>query len=83
MRVPLAFLVDSLPSIGVAAGILRDKIQSYAGRGIPVYGLMQTDGSIKVYTGAFDRPEQSSLAVSALRVAGLTPVLAYRTGRIP
>ncbi|HZK77733.1 MAG TPA: hypothetical protein VFC35_02410 [Gemmatimonadaceae bacterium] len=83
VRVPLAFLVDSVPSVGGTTALLRDKLQSYAGRGIPAYGLMQSDGTIKIYTGAFERPEQSSLAVSALRVAGLTPVLAYRTGRIP
>ncbi len=83
VRVPLALLVDSVPAAGGADALFRDKVQNYAGRGIPVYGLTQRDGSIKLYTGAFERPEQSSLAVSALRVAGLTPVLAYRTGRIP
>jgi hypothetical protein len=82
-RVPFAFLVDSVPAVAGVAAALRDKIQSYAGRGVQVYGLMQSDGSVKLYTGAFERPEQSSLALSALRVAGLAPVLAYRTGRIP
>ena len=82
-RVPFAFLVDSVPAVAGVTAMMRDKIQSYAGRGVAAYGLMQSDGSVKLYTGAFERPEQSSLALSALRVAGLAPVLAYRTGRIP
>lgn len=82
-RVPFAFLVDSVPAVAGVTAATRDKIQSYAGRGVAAYALMQEDGSAKLYTGAFERPEQSSLALSALRVAGLAPVLAYRTGRIP
>ena len=82
-RVPFAFLVDSVPAVAGVTAAVRDKIQSYAGRGVQVYGLTQSDGSVRLYTGAFERPEQSSLALSALRMAGLAPVLAYRTGRIP
>jgi len=82
VRVPLAFLVDSVPAQGGVAAQVRDKIQSFAVRGIAAYALIQRDGSARVYTGAFERPQQSSLAVSALRMAGMTPVLAYRTGRI-
>jgi len=82
-HVPLAFLVDSVPAQGGVAAVVRDKIQNYAGRGIAAYALTQRDGSARVYTGAFETPEQASLAVSALRVAGVNPVLAYRTGRYP
>ncbi len=82
-HVPLAFLVDSIPAQGGVAAAVRDKIQNFAGRGIVAYALTQRDGSALVYTGAFETPEQASLAVSALRVAGVTPVLAYRTGRFP
>ncbi|MEO5904243.1 MAG: hypothetical protein ABIQ55_09550, partial [Gemmatimonadaceae bacterium] len=82
-HVPLAFLVDSVPGQGGVASVIRDKIQNFAGRGIAAYALTQRDGSARLYTGAFETPEQASLAVSALRVAGLTPVLAYRIGRYP
>lgn len=82
-HVPLAFLVDSVPAQGGVAAAVRDKIQNFAGRGIAAYALTQRDGSARVYTGAFETPEQASLAVSALRVAGVNPVLAYRTGRFP
>jgi len=82
-HVPLAFLVDSVPAQGGVAALVRDKIQNYAGRGIAAYALTQRDGSARLYTGAFETPGQASLAVSALRGAGLNPVLAYRTGRFP
>lgn len=83
VRVPLAFLVDSVPSQGGVTAAVRDKIASLATRGVTAYALLQKDGGARLYTGAFERSDQSSLAASALRVAGLTPVLAYRTGRIP
>jgi hypothetical protein len=83
VRVPLAFLVDSVPSQGGVSAVVRDKIAALASRGVTAYALLQRDGGARLYTGAFERPDQSSLAASALRVAGLTPVLAYRTGRIP
>ncbi|HVF39723.1 MAG TPA: SPOR domain-containing protein [Gemmatimonadaceae bacterium] len=83
IRAPLALLVDSLPPQGGAAARAREKVQDYATRGVAVYALMQTDGAARFYAGAFENPDQSSLAATALRVAGVTPVLAYRTGRIP
>jgi hypothetical protein len=83
VRVPLAFLVDSVPSQGGVNAVVRDKIAALAARGVTAYALLQKDGGARLYTGAFEHSDQSSLAASALRVAGLTPVLAYRTGRIP
>jgi len=83
VRVPLAFLVDSVPSQGGVTQAVRDKIAALATRGVTAYALMQKDGGARLYTGAFEHSDQSSLAATALRVAGVTPVLAYRTGRIP
>jgi hypothetical protein len=83
VRVPLAFLLDSVPSQGGVTAVVRDKIAALAARGVTAYALLQKDGGARLYTGAFEHSDQSSLAASALRVAGLTPVLAYRTGRIP
>ncbi len=82
VRVPLAFLVDSVPSQGGVTAVVRDRIAALAARGITAYALLQKDGGARLYTGAFQHADQSSLAASALRVAGVTPVLAYRTGRI-
>ncbi len=82
VRAPLAFLVDSVPNQGGVSSQVREKIQAFAGRGIAAYALLQKDGGARLYTGAFERADQSSLAASALRVAGVTPLLVYRTGRI-
>ena len=82
VRVPLAMVLDSIaPQAGMGSRI-REKLQALAARDVKAYALMQDDGSARVYAGAFERPEQSSLAATALRVAGLIPVLEYRTGRL-
>ena len=83
IRAPFALRVDSVaPQAGMTARI-RERIRDLSERGVHAYALMQNDGSARIYAGAFGNPEQSSLAATALRVAGLTPVLEYRTGRLP
>lgn len=81
-RTPLALRIDSVPSQAAVASKSREKIRDYAARGLAIYALMQSDGSMLLYAGAFENPEQSTLAATALRVAGLVPVLEYRTGRV-
>jgi len=81
VRAPLALRVDSVPAEGAILSKSREKVQGFAARGLAVYALMQSDGSARLYAGAFESPAQSSLAATALRVAGVTPVLEYRTGR--
>ncbi|HUQ18410.1 MAG TPA: SPOR domain-containing protein [Gemmatimonadaceae bacterium] len=82
VRTPLALRVDSVPSQAAVTQRTRAKIDSFTARGVAVYALTQRDGSARLYAGAFERPEQASLAATALRVAGLTPILEYRTGRV-
>jgi len=82
VRTPFALLVDSVPAQEAVSSKAQEKIQALAARGVAVYALSQRDGSARLYAGAFETPEQSSLAATALRVAGLTPVLEYRTGRV-
>jgi hypothetical protein len=75
---PLAFLVDSaLPPREVTPRLTR-----YAARGLPIYGLRQLNGTVRLYFGAYANPEQASLAVPQLRAAGIRPLLVYRTGRV-
>ncbi len=81
-RTPFALLVDSVPAQAAVTATAREKVQGFAARGLAVYALTQPDGSVRLYAGAFERPDQSSLAATALRVAGLAPVLVYRTGRV-
>jgi hypothetical protein len=83
VRAPFALMVDSIPAQAGMRARVREKIRDLTSRGVHAYALMQDDGSARVYAGAFDEPDQSSLAATALRVAGLTPVLEYRKGRIP
>jgi sporulation related protein len=80
-RAPLALRVDSVPAQGGVFARAREKVRGYSSKGLAVYALMQEDGSARLYSGAFASPSQTSLAATALRVAGLTPVLEYRTGR--
>lgn len=83
VRAPFALLVDSVPAQAGMTARVRERIRDLSEREVHAYALMQSDGSARIYAGAFGNPEQSSLAATALRVAGLTPVLEYRTGRLP
>jgi hypothetical protein len=78
VRTPYALLLDS-----AEAGRTQLLVQKYAGTPHPVYVLVQPDGSLKLYAGAFERPEDSAALLMALRSAQLNPVLVYRTGRTP
>jgi cell division septation protein DedD len=82
VRTPFALRVDSVPAQAAVSSKARELVQALAARGVAAYALSQRDGSARLYAGAFESPDQSSLAATALRVAGLTPVLEYRTGRI-
>lgn len=82
VRAPLAMLVDSIPAQAGMRSRIRERLQALAAKDVTAYALMQNDKSALIYVGAFQNPQQSTLAATALRVAGLTPVLAYRTGRM-
>lgn len=82
IRAPLAMLIDSIPNQAGMLSRTQEKIRELAARDVVAYALIQRDGSARIYAGAFEFPDQASLAATALRVAGLSPVLAYRTGRL-
>jgi hypothetical protein len=75
---PYAFLVDS----AVPAREATPRLARYAARGLPVYGLRQPNGTVRLYYGAYTNPEQAALAVPAVRAAGIRPLLVYRIGRV-
>jgi hypothetical protein len=83
LRAPLALVVDSVPTQGGIDDVVRAAVGKYRARGLPVYALMQNEGSARLYAGAFERPEQSAELTRTLRSVGLNPVLAYRIGRAP
>jgi hypothetical protein len=82
VRAPLALLIDSIPAQAGMTSRIREKIQSLAEKDVKAYALRQNDGSARIYSGAFVKPDESTLAATSLRVAGLTPLLVYKTGRM-
>jgi hypothetical protein len=78
IRAPLALLITTAPSETQAAPIIAD----FQSKKIPVYGLLQRDGSVRVYAGAFESPDEAALFKTALRTTkNIDATLAYRVGR--
>jgi len=75
---PYAFLVDT----NVAAADVGPRLARAAARALPIYALRQANGTVNFYFGAYESPQEASLAVPAARRAGLAPTLVYRTGRV-
>ena len=47
-----------------------------------MYGLLQRDGSVRIYAGAFENPDEAALLKSALKnTKNIDATLAYRVGR--
>lgn len=77
-RFPYALLVErDVPDSAVGSRVSR-----YQARGLPVYALLQNNGTARLYAGAFRSPEEATLLTETLRAAGLTTSLVYRTGRV-
>ncbi|MFN4771700.1 MAG: SPOR domain-containing protein [Gemmatimonas sp.] len=77
VSVPFAFRIESK----VTESLVPTRLAVLATRGIMAYALRQADGSATIYTGAFESPTQATALADSLRVAGVAPVLVYRTGR--
>lgn len=75
VRTPYALVIDSGPASAAAALLAK-----YASLRQPLYELTQPDGRVKLYGGAFERPEDSATLMATLRGARLAPTLVYRTG---
>lgn len=78
VRTPYALLLDS-----AQAGHTEQLVTQYRHAAQPVYALAQDDGSLRIYAGAFERPEDAASLMATLRAAKMSPVLVYRTGRAP
>jgi hypothetical protein len=76
VKLPYAFLVDSVPSAAVAG-----MVAGYADRGLPVYALRQENGTAWLLLGAYESLQQASLDIVPLRASSIPPVLVYRKGR--
>jgi hypothetical protein len=78
IRAPLALQLASAPSSTEAAAVIAD----FQSRKVPVYGLLQRDGSIRIYSGAFETADEAALAKSALKsTKNIDATLVYRVGR--
>ena len=75
---PYALLVER----AVSDTAVGSKIYAYQSRGIPVYGLMQSDGTARLFAGAFKTPNEATLLFDALKASGVATTLVKRTGRV-
>ena len=77
-RFPYALLIErNVPDSAVGR-----RVSVYQARGLPVYALLQADGTARLFAGAFKSPEESTLLTEAMRAAGVTTSLVFRTGRV-
>jgi hypothetical protein len=77
IRVPFAFRLEQ----GLPVDSATTAIGRWRARGVRAYALRQTDGSVTLFTGAFQTPAQATLLADSLQGAGIPPTLVYRTGR--
>lgn len=78
VRAPLALQLATAPSQTEAAALIAD----YQSRRVPVYGLLQRDGSVRIYAGAFESADEATLFKSTLKdTKNIDATLAYRVGR--
>jgi len=77
-RFPYALLVErDVPDAAVAS-----RVSVYRTRGLPVYALLQADGTARLFAGAFKEPAEATLLYDALKTSGIQTSLVYRTGRV-
>ena len=74
---PLAFRLER----GLSSDTTPLALARWRRNGIPAYVLVQDDGKMTIFAGAFERLDQAALLVPALRAVSVEPDLAYRTGR--
>jgi hypothetical protein len=43
--------------------------------------MRQIDGTMRIYAGAFESPDQADRLARSLRAQGIDPVVVYRIGR--
>lgn len=70
----------------IQTGVARDQAafftHGYRLKGLPVYALLQSDGSVNLYAGAFDTVDAAQPLLYAFRANGDQPRVAYRLGRV-
>ena len=77
VRLPYAVLIQK----GVSADQSSMFVRAYLSKGLPVYPLLQADGSASLWAGAFRTVEQAQPLVTSFRANGDQPTVTIRTGR--
>lgn len=77
-RFPYALLIER----DVPDTVVGSRVAAFQTRGLPVYALLQSDGTARLFAGAFKTPQEATLLTETMRAAGFTPSLVYRTGRV-
>jgi hypothetical protein len=76
LRAPYALLLsDSVAR--ERSGQVEDE---WRRRGIDAYALVQDNGSVRIFAGAFETPAQAAPLAALVRDAGRAPVVVFRTG---
>ena len=77
VRLPYAVLVQK----GIAQDQAPMFVRAYLSKGLPVYALVQADGTASLWAGAFRTAEQAQPLVTSFRSNGDKPTVSIRTGR--
>ncbi len=85
-RTAAAAHVVKLPyAVLVQKGIAQDQapmfVHAYLSKGLPVYPLLQADGTASLWAGAFRTAEQAQPLATSFRSNGDQPTVTIRTGR--
>ena len=76
---PFAILIRS----GASAEQAKSQLEAYRLKGVPVYSLVQPDGAMNIYAGAFRTAEEAELLLKTLNDAGESLRVVRRAGRPP
>jgi hypothetical protein len=77
VRLPFAVRVQT----GVSTEQASMFVHAYVSKGLPVYPLLQSDGSATLFAGAFRSAEQAESLMTSFRANGDQPIVTIRTGR--
>ncbi len=77
VKLPYAVLVQK----GVSQDQASMFVRAYLSKGLPVYPLLQPDGSATLFAGAFRTIEQAQPLVTSFKANGDQPTVTIRTGR--
>ena len=75
---PYALLVER----NVADAAVAARVAALQARKLPAYALLQSDGTARVFAGAFKTPAEAVALYDVMKGAGIQTSLVYRTGRV-